>query len=152
MSTDRQRLTRRIHAEAHRLGFTEEGRIALQVRVTGRRSLATMSAQQLQAVLAALADPEALASEGPREPVSTQKAETYLRAAFDRAGRPDLAPGHDEIELWAHTPWRRNHGKAVAREALPVAVRGDRKSAPRWDPDELDRYVRRALERAGAGA
>ncbi|MYE58362.1 MAG: hypothetical protein F4X35_02080 [Alphaproteobacteria bacterium] len=152
MSTDRQRLTRRIHAEAHRLGLTEEGRIALQARVTGRRSLATMSAQQLQAVLAALADPEALASEGPREPVSTQKAETYLRAAFDRAGRPDLAPGHDEIELWAHTPWRRNHGKAVAREALPVAVRGDRKSAPRWDPDELDRYVRRALDRAGAGA
>lgn len=149
--TDRQRLTRRVHAEANRLDLSEEDRVALQVRVTGRRSMSNMSADELRAVLAAITDPGAAAGV-EREPLSTQKAETYLAAAFRAAGRPDLAPPADEIDLWANSRWRKNHGGAVAREALPRAIRGDRRSAPQWAPDQLDAYVTRALQRAGAGA
>lgn len=83
-----------------------------------------------------------------REPLSGQKAELYLRRAFEQRGRPDLAPDYDTIDnRWGDPKWRKNHAWQVSRDDLPRAVRVSPKSAPMWDPDDLDRYVERALER-----
>lgn len=148
----RQRLTRRVHAEANRLGLSEEERVETQFELTGHRSLSTMKNADLQKVLDAFSAPVYRRKGAPREALSSQKAETYLRDAFGRAGRPGLAPSFDEIELWANPRWRKNNGSAVAREALPAAIRVSRDSAVLWNPDQLDAHVQRQLSLLPGGA